>query len=95
MRVWQSKDPDEVAIRHIDWSDHPSWIRGDAITSSSFSLTTVAGMTIDSQENDAATISLVTLSGGTANSRGKVLGEVVTSEGQTLQQTATIVVRER
>jgi hypothetical protein len=93
--VWAPKDPDEVAKRNMDWTSHASWREGDAIDSSSFSLTTAVGMAIDSSEDDSDTISIVTLSGGTADSRGKVLCEVVTKDGQTLQQTATILVRAR
>jgi hypothetical protein len=52
-------------------------------------------MAIDDSDDDADTISFVILSGGTAGLRGKVLCEVVTVDGQTLQQTATILVRER
>jgi hypothetical protein len=95
MLVWPEKDPDETVIRYIDWSRHPSWIAGDTISSSSASLSTAAGMTIAATDDDDNTISQVTLSGGTADNVGKVLCAVVTDEGQTLQQTPTILVRER
>jgi hypothetical protein len=72
MLVWAAKDPDEVATRFIDWTKHPSWIECDTISSSSASLSTAAGMTIDATDDDANTISQVTLSGGTAESVGKV-----------------------
>jgi hypothetical protein len=93
--VWAPKDPDEVAKRNLDWTSHASWREGDSIDSATFSLSTAAGMTIDDSTDDSATISIVTLSGGTDGLRGKVLCEVVTVDGQTLQQTATILVRER
>jgi hypothetical protein len=93
--VWAPKDPDEVVKRFIDWTGHASWIEGDKIASSSFTLSTAAGMTIDSSTNDDNEVSIVVLSGGTAASRGKVLGEVVTDDGQTLQWTATILIRAR
>jgi hypothetical protein len=95
MLVWPNKDPDEIAIRFVDWRKHPSWIDRDTITSASFSLSTAAGMSIDSSDNDGLHTSNVTLSGGTDESVGKVLCEVVTDAGQTLQQTATILVRSR
>lgn len=95
LHVWAPKDPDEVAKRNIDWTAHASWREGDAISSASFSLTTAAGMTIDSSDHDDDTISIVTLSGGTDGLKGKVLCEAVTLDGQTLQQTATILVSER
>lgn len=95
MLVWQPKDPNETSIRFIDWAKHPSWIDGDTISSSSASLSTAAGMTLVAAIDDSDATSQITLSGGTDESVGKVLCEVVTDEGQTLQQTATILIRER
>lgn len=93
--VWAPKDPDEVAKRNIFWTAHASWRDGDQISSASFSLTTAAGMTIDATDHDDDTISIVTLSGGTDGLKGKALCEVVTLDGQRLQQTATILVSAR
>lgn len=95
MLVWPEKDPDETAIRFLDWSKHLSWIDGDSIVSSTASLSTAAGMAIDATDDDGISLSQVTLSGGNADNRGKVLCEVVTDQGQTLQQTATILIRAR
>ena len=95
LRVWAPKDPDEVAKRFIDWASHASWVEGDTIVSATFSLATAAGMSISASTHDDHEISIVTLTGGTADSRGKVLCSVVTEDGQTLQQTATILVRAR
>jgi hypothetical protein len=95
MFVWPAKDPDETVIRAIDWSLHPSWIDGDTIVSNTASLSTAAGMTISATDDDADARSQVTLTGGTEGSVGKVLCEVVTDEGQTLQTTATILVKAR
>lgn len=95
MLVWAEKDPDEVVKRNMDWTAHASWREGDSIESSSFSLTTAAGMTIDDSTNDADEISIVTLSGGNDGQKGKVLCEITTVDGQTLQQTATILIRTR
>lgn len=95
MLVWPAKDPDEIARREIDWEKHPSWQRYDTISSQSFTLSTAAGMSIDSSDNDCAHKSWVFLSSGTDGSVGKVLAEVVTNGGQTLQQTATIKVEAR
>jgi hypothetical protein len=94
MLVWDSKDPDEIARREIDWEKHPGWQRYDAISSATFSLSTAAGMSIASSNTDNAHSSWVFLSGGTADSVGKVLCEVVTGNGQTLQQTATIMIED-
>jgi hypothetical protein len=93
--VWAPKDPNEVAKRNIDWTAHSSWRDGDQISSASFTLSTAAGMTIDDSDHDDDTISIVTLGGGTDGLKGKVLAEVVTLDGQTLQQTATILVSSR
>lgn len=93
--VWTPKDPDEVAKRNIFWTSHASWRDGDQISSATFTLSTAAGMTIDSTDHDDDTISIITLSGGADGSKGKVLCEVVTLDGQRLQQTATILVSAR
>jgi hypothetical protein len=85
------KSPSATSI----WTAHASWRDGDQISSASSSLTTAAGMTIDETDDDDDTISIITLSGGTDGSKGKVLCEVVTLDGQTLQQTATILVSAR
>lgn len=95
MLVWHYKDPDEVLDYPVDWSQHPMWQPGDVISSASFSLSTAAGMTIDETSHDNRNLSVVTLSGGTIGQRGKVLCQVVTDEGQTLQQTATVLIRAR
>lgn len=95
MLVWALKDPDESVWRELDWRDHSSWIAGDFITMATFSLSTAAGMTIAAGEDDGCTVSRVRLAGGTSGQRGKVLCQVTTDEGQTLQQTATILIRSR
>ena len=95
MLVWAPKDPDEVVIRHIYWDAHRSWLPGDFIVSATFSLATAAGMTISASDHNDRETSQVTLTGGTNESVGKVLCSVVTDEGQTLQQTATILIRAR
>lgn len=95
MKVWEPKDPDEIAFRYIDWSQHPSWHQGDSITSATFTLSTTAGMTIADSDHDYAKLSRVTLSGGTAGSVGKILCQAVTYDGQTLQQTMTLLIRAR
>lgn len=95
MLVWPPKDSDEIAIRQVNWSRHPSWIAGDTIASATFSLATPAGMTAADAEHNSGTLSQVTLSGGTEGAKGKVLCGVVTDEGQTLQQTVTILIQSR
>lgn len=92
MLVWPPKDPDEVLDYGVDWSER---LNGDTISTASFTLTTAAGMTVDESQHDSNTISIATLSGGTAGLRGKVLCQITTADGQTLQQTATILVKAR
>lgn len=92
MRVWPSKDPDEVLDYAIDWALR---LGPDRIVTATFTLTTAAGMTIDDSDHDSKTLSVVTLSGGTAGQRGKVLCQITTEDGQTLQETATVLVKAR
>lgn len=92
MKVLPPKDADEVLDYAIDWSDR---LGNDTISSATFTLTTAAGMTVSASDHDSKHTSTVTLSGGTTGSKGKLLCEVVTTNGQTLQQTATILIRAR
>lgn len=92
MLVWPAKDPDEVADYAIDWEPR---LGTDTISTAAFSFTEDAGMAIDDSSHDSAFVSIVTLSGGTEGERGKVLCEITTAGGQTLQQTATLILRAR
>lgn len=91
MLVWPAKDPDEVIDYPIDWADR---LLGDLIHSASFEV--VSGdVTIDSAEHNGKTISQATVSGGVSGTKAKITCEIVTEDGQTLQQTATLLVRDR
>ena len=91
MLVWPAKDPDEEITYAIDWEPR---IGKDSISAASFSVTS-GGVTISDSEHDGHTLSQVNVSGGTAGTRAKVLCSITTEDGQTLQQTATILIRNR
>jgi hypothetical protein len=91
MLIWPPKDADEVLIYPIDWSGR---LGDDTIISASFSVSS-GDVVIASAEHDEDTISQATISGGTSGTKAKVLCQIVTGDGQTLQQTATLVVRAR
>jgi hypothetical protein len=95
MFVWTAKDPDETARREIDWEKHPSWQRGDTIATATFTLSTAAGLAVASSSHDCRHTSWAILTGGTLGDVGKVLGEVATNGGQTLQTTATMLIESR
>lgn len=89
--AWPAKDADEVLDYALDWSDR---IGSDTITSSTHSLTTEAGLVIDEQSHEDE-FSIVTLSGGTVGSKGKILCRIVTDRGLTLDETVSLLVRAR
>lgn len=91
MLVWPAKDPDETVNYPLDWSDR---LGGDLISSAEFSVAS-GDVTLDSGEHDGISMSLVGVSGGTDGTKAKVLCEITTELGQTLQQTATILIRAR
>lgn len=90
MLVWLSKDPDEEVIRGVDWTVR---LDGDTIASAAFSV--ASGNVTVSPGEYAESVSQCLVSGGTAETKATVLCEVTTTEGQTLQQTATILIRAR
>lgn len=91
MLVWPPKDADEQTYYPIDWSDR---ISDDVISSASFEVTS-GDVTVSSAEHDGNKVSRALVSGGTNGTKAKVLCEITTEDGQTLQQTATILIRER
>jgi hypothetical protein len=91
MLVWPSKDADEEINYAIDWEER---IGADYIASASFEV--VSGdVTLSSSAHDGASISQVLVSDGTSGTKAKILAEIVTADGQTLQQTATLLIRAR
>lgn len=90
MLIWPAKDPDEVIDYAVDWFDR---LAGDTISSAAFSIVT-GTISIVSSEYDER-FSVLRLSGGAAGERAKVLCEIVTTDGQTMQETAVLAVRAR
>lgn len=83
---WESKRPNEVRTRVIDWSE---FLDGETITSSDI---TVDGVTLDSDTNDDTTVT-VWLSGGTDGTLASVTNTIVTSGGRTETEVFTLNIR--
>lgn len=90
---WGAKDADEILSYSIDFADRLG--SDDSISTATFSLVTAAGLVIDDSEDDGRHIATVTLSAGTAGSRGKVLCRIVSSDGLTLDETVALVIKSR
>jgi hypothetical protein len=80
--IWPSKDPDNVADYNVDWTDR---LNVDTISTSTFTLVTAAGLTIDDQDSDGA-LSTVWLSAGTAGLTGRLLCRITTGSGRTYDE---------
>lgn len=83
------KAPDEVRDYSIDWSTR--LLTGDTIASSTYTLDT--GITEVSTAIDG-TSTVIRISGGTLGERYKVENEVVTTDGETLEEVFYLAVRE-
>jgi len=89
--VWADKDPDEVVRYGIDFVDRVD----DGVTLSSGTWSSSpAGLTL-SASAVATTVASVLVAGGSIGSAHEVTVTVTTSDGQTLQQTATLQIRGR
>lgn len=86
--TWPAKDPDAVVDYAVDWS---TFLDSDTIATSTFSLTTAAGLTIGSQSN-STTLSTVWLSGGTSGSTARLLCRITTAGGRTYDQAIELVI---
>ena len=91
MLVWPPKDPDEDAYYALDWSDR---ISDDIISSASFTVSS-GDVALSGAEHDGGSVSRILVADGTAGTKAKVLCQIVTEDGQTLQQTATFLIRAR
>ena len=88
---WPAKDPNEILDYQIQWSPR---LRTDTISTSTFSLKTANGVSIDSQSNTTTT-STVWLSGGTAGGTAVINCRIVTAAGRTMDQTVYLEIVER
>lgn len=91
MLVWPAKDADETVLRDVQWADR---LGPDSIDSANFEVAS-GDVTVTDGEHDGANISRVLISAGTEGTKAKILCEIITADGQTLQQTATILIRAR
>lgn len=96
LRWVESLDPDETKDYVLDWSNVMD-AANDTISSSTWTLTSKAttdGLTIttDSFTDDTA---VVWFTGGEANNLYRVLNEVTTAGGRTLQRTVLLEVESR
>jgi hypothetical protein len=86
--AWPPKDPVEVADFEVDWTDK---LAGDTIETSSFSLQTAAGLTIES-EDKTANSATVWLSGGTAGQTATIVNTITTAGGRTLEEVVNLAI---
>lgn len=89
--AWPAKDANEVVDYAIDFTDRLGPC--DSIASAAFSLTTAAGLTISASEDDGCSLATVTLSSGTEGSKGKILCRIVTTDGFTLDETVSLLIK--
>lgn len=88
-----TKDPDDVLDYAVPWSEDPTWVTGDTITDSTFTVipappdTDLTPLVVDEGQstfsNDTA---VVWVSGGTAGTIYEVVNHVITSEGRELDK---------
>lgn len=90
---WPSKDANEVVEYAVDFSDRLG--RHDYLTSATFSLTTAAGLAIDSSDHDGKSTATVVLSAGTEGGKAEILCRVVTNDGNTLDESLSLLIKAR
>ncbi len=91
MLVWPAKDTDEDLLYAIDWEPR---LGVDTISTAVFTVSS-GDVTLSGAVHDGGRIAQVLVSGGTSGTKAKVMCEITTEGGQTLQQTATLLVRAR
>jgi len=84
-----TKDPDSTLDYVINWSN---WLDSDAISTSSWTVS--SGITNESESNTSTTAT-IWLSGGTAGETYRVTNRIVTSGGRTVDRSNTITIREK
>lgn len=89
MIQWPDKDPDEVALYGIDFADRLD--SGATLASVAWDAT---GVSVTSQ-GVSGTVASALVSGGTLGSGATITATVTTSDGQTLQETASLQIRSR
>lgn len=96
MLTMAPKDPNEVLDYQFNWAavGASRLDTGETLVTSTW--TVVEGdVVIDDQEFEANGLTTVWLSGGTINTRCKLLNRVTTSNGRTYDQSARLRIREK
>lgn len=87
-----SKDPDAIVDYGFNWTP---WLKGDTLTSSTWTVDAASGVVIDSNSFDAAGETTVWLSGGTAGQRATVTNHIVTAGERSDDRSLSIQIREK
>ena len=90
MLIWTAKDPDEVLEYVVDWRHR---LGRDTISSVSFTVSS-GDVNIDSSDH-GDDYSSAKVSAGTVNTTAKILCAIETVDGQTMQETASLLIRAR
>lgn len=91
MIAWANKTAAEVSDYSIDWTDN---LDGDTIATSTW--TVPSGITQNSASvNEAGTVVTIWLSGGTAGQSYEIRNVIVTEDGRTYEQTASLYIESR
>jgi hypothetical protein len=86
---WPDKDPDEVLDYEIDWT---SRLGSDTIATSTWTVPT--GLT-SASNSSTTTTATIWLSGGTTGTTYRVLNEITTAGGRTMDQTVTLKIADK
>ena len=87
MTTLEIKDPEAVLDYSIDWSD---WLGADVISVSTW--TVPSGITKDS-DSSTATVAIIWLSGGSANTDYTLTNKIVTTAGRTALRSIVVSVK--
>jgi hypothetical protein len=88
------KDPNASIDYSIDWDTDGYLADGETISTSTWVVDPVAGVTTVSSSNDTTTTT-ITISGGTAGQVIKLVNRIVTSAGRTDDRTITVRIEDR
>ena len=83
------KDPNAKLDYQIDWS---TWLDGDTISASSW---TVPDGVVNDDDSNSDTAATIWLTGGTAGTEYEVVNRIVTAGGRQDERTITIVCEDR
>lgn len=90
--IWPDKDPDETVLYGIDFAARLD--AGVTLAGVTWAVSP-SGLTKSAEVTDGASKAFVKLAGGALGDAYEATATVTTSDGQTLQQTATLRIRGR